>query len=135
MTDRRQFFVLMGALAATPACALADQAVAFPYGQTFVAESLAGTEFADTSRPTLHVTADGKVNGSAGCNRYHATAKVAGATLAFGPLAMTRKACFGAGGDNERRFAPAIAATSGWRMERRTLVLETTFGPLRFRRS
>lgn len=135
MTDRRHVLALMGALVALPARSVADQIATFPFGRTFVAESLGGVEFADASRPTLHLTTDGKVNGSAGCNRYNGTATVTGEKLAFGPLAMTRKACFGAGGDNELRFAPALASARNWRMDRHVLVIETAAGPLRLRRS
>lgn len=133
MTDRRHALALMGALVALPARG-GTEPPAFPYGRIFVAESLGGTEFADASRPTLHMTADGKVNGSAGCNRYNGTVTVTGDRLAFGPLAMTRKACFGAGGDNEQRFAPALASARGWRMDRNVLLIETATGLLRFRR-
>lgn len=106
----------------------------FPADVQWVAESLAGKAFAPVSRPSLRLAADGRAYGSTGCNRYITTASLSGASLSFGGLATTKMACFGAGGDNEARFAPALGAARSWRMEKRILVIETANGPLRFRR-
>ena len=112
----------------------AQMEMPFPVGQVWVAESLDGQPFANVSQPTLRFTAEGQVQGNAGCNRYTGAASAKGSQLTLGPLAMTRMACFGAGGDNERLFAPAISSTTGWRMEQQRLVIETARGTLRFRR-
>lgn len=133
MTSRRQVLGVLGALA-LPFPARGDQTPAFPYGMVFVADSLDGELFADASRPTLRISMDGRAQGTSGCNRYSGMAMIEGEKLSFGPLAMTRMACFGAGGENERRFAPAIASARSWRLDRRMLVIETASGALRFRR-
>lgn len=107
----------------------------FPFDTVWVAESLGEQRFASVSRPTLRVTHDGHVSGSAGCNRYNAAGvKIEGGKISLGPVAMTKMACFGAGGDNERMYAPALSTATAWRIERRALVLDTSSGPLRFRR-
>ncbi len=106
----------------------------FPVETLWVAESLGGTAFASVSRPTLRIGRDGRAGGSAGCNRYMGKVEIAGPALTVGPLAMTRMACFGAGGDNERRFAQAMSRASRWSLVRRQLVIETPDGPLVFRR-
>jgi|GEM_PF-1664575 len=43
--------------------------------------------------PTLTLTADGKVSGFAGCNRFMGSYTLEGDTLKMGPLASTRMAC------------------------------------------
>lgn len=106
----------------------------FPVDVLWVAERLGPQPFASVSRPTLQVAANGRASGTTGCNRYVATATTSGAALTFGAMGMTKMACFGAGSDNERLFAPALAAATGWRLEGRALVVETPGGPLRFRR-
>ena len=44
-------------------------------------------------RPTVTFTADGKVSGFAGCNRFMGTYTLEGDTLKFGALGSTRMAC------------------------------------------
>jgi heat shock protein HslJ len=134
MSNRRTVLVVLGLAIISPAFAQAP-AARFPFDTTWVAESVGAQKFAPVSRPTLRITRDGKVIGSAGCNRYAgSTASLDGTALTFTPLAMTRMACFGAAGDNERLFAPAISSATQWRMDRRMLVIETAQGPLRLRR-
>ena len=126
-------FLAFGA-ASGPASAQ-PQPPSFPYDHVWVADSLGATKFAATSRPTFRMQRGGEVSGRTGCNNYMSRSAVLdGASLTIGPVAMTRMACFGAGGDNERLFAPAISAVTGWRVERRRLILETAKGPLTFRR-
>ncbi|MFC4602381.1 META domain-containing protein [Rhodococcus kronopolitis] len=47
----------------------------------------------ETSQPSLQIGADGAVTGFTGCNRMTGTAEVAGETVTFGPLGVTRMAC------------------------------------------
>ena len=53
---------------------------------------------------TLTIT-DGQLQVETGCNRGHATVRVAGATLTVGPLALTKMAC----GPNATTVERAIA--------------------------
>ena len=133
MLDRRSVLCVLPLIWAMTA-AQAQDARPFPVGVTWVAESLAGKAFAQVSLPTLRLTPEGQAQGTSGCNRYTGAATLAASQITLGPLAMTRMACFRAGGDNERLFAPAIAQATAWRMEGRWLVIETARGALRFRR-
>lgn len=47
----------------------------------------------ETAQPSLQIAADGAVTGFTGCNRMFGTAQVAGETVTFGPLGVTRMAC------------------------------------------
>ena len=71
---------------------------------------------ADTGgRPIeLRFTADGKVQGSAGCNRVSGTYTRAGEALTFGPLMTTKMACPAM--DLERRVLEALHSTARWRI-------------------
>lgn len=133
MLNRRVLLCVLPLMCAASA-ARAQDTPPFPTGVTWVADTLAGTAFAQVSLPTLRLTPEGQAQGTTGCNRYTGAAMLASSKLTLGPLAMTRMACFGAGGDNERLFAPAIAQATAWRMEGRVLVIETARGALRFRR-
>jgi len=136
MLNRRAILICLTASAASPAALpAAAQGQAFPFDAVWIAESLGEKRFAPVSRPTLRIARSLQIAGSTGCNRFMGgPAAIEGARLTIPPLATTKMMCFGAGGDNERMFLPAIASTSGWRFERRMLVLETAQGPLRFRR-
>lgn len=140
MFGRRIFLIGM---ALTGASVVLAQGVAlaqgsdskFPFETLWVAESLGGTKFAPVSRPSLRISRDGRVSGTTGCNRFGGrVATLSGTSISFQPLAMTKMACFGAGGDNERMFAPAIGTATQWRFERRMLVIDTAQGPMRLRR-
>ncbi len=69
---------------------------------------------------------DGKVQGSAGCNRLTGAYTVAGAALKFGPLAVTRMACPAM--DLERRFLEALDATARWKIVAGALELSDAAG-------
>ena len=62
----------------------------------------------------LRFTADGKVQGSAGCNRVSGAYTLAGESLRFGPLMTTKMACPAM--ELERRFLEALQSTARWRI-------------------
>ena len=66
-----------------------------PYlvGTTWQLEDLAGAGVLDSSAATLEFPAEGKVAGSASCNRFGGPVTIAGDSIAFGPQAVTRMAC------------------------------------------
>ncbi len=74
----------------------------------------------------LRFTADGKVQGSAGCNRLSGVYTREGGALKFGPLATTRMACPAM--DLERRFLEALGATARWRIVGGALELSDASG-------
>ena len=62
----------------------------------------------------LRFTSDGKVRGSAGCNRVSGAYTLAGESLRFGPLMTTKMACPAM--ELERRFLEALHSTARWRI-------------------
>ncbi len=79
--------------------------------------------------PHLILDAEGRVQGSGGCNRLMGGYATAGADLTFTPLAMTRMACPD-GADVEPRFVAALEATRRWRILGRQLELYDDGGEL-----
>lgn len=93
------------------------QPAAWPGGAWRI-ESLAGTGIVDRSHAWLEFRPDGTVSGSTGCNGFSGTYQVEGATLRFGPLASTRKACVPALGDQEARMFALLTEVRAWRLAR-----------------
>lgn len=77
-------------------------------GREWVVEDINFGGVIDASFASLSF-ADGRVSGSASCNRFGGSYELKGDTLIFGPLAMTRKACAPALMDQERRFSAVIS--------------------------
>jgi heat shock protein HslJ len=65
-------------------------------------------------RPIELRFADGKVQGSSGCNRVSGAYTLAGDSLRFGPLATTKMACPAM--ELEHRFLEALQSTARWRI-------------------
>jgi heat shock protein HslJ len=83
------------------------------------------------SSVTMEFAADGKVSGSAGCNRYTATYQADGRKLRFGPAAATRRMCAAVGVmEQERAFLKALETVATMRMEGDRLELRTAEGAL-----
>jgi heat shock protein HslJ len=79
---------------------------------------------------TLTLAADGNhASGFAGCNRMSGSYQLNGATLRFGPMAVTRMAC-ATGMDLETRFLGALEATRGYRLTDEGLELTGETGTL-----
>jgi heat shock protein HslJ len=116
---------------------------------TFVAEkqSLAGTSWKVTgynngkqavvsvlasATPTLEFSADGKLAGWAGCNRYSASYTSEGARIALGPMAVAKKACLAPDGvmEQETLFLKALGTAATVRVEAGRLELRTAEGSL-----
>jgi putative lipoprotein len=77
-------------------------------GATWLVEDIGRRGVIDNAQTTLRIDADGKVSGSTGCNRYFGKATLDGATLHFGPLATTYRACPPALMDQESKFLAAL---------------------------
>jgi heat shock protein HslJ len=95
-------------------------------GKQAVVSVLTGTSL------TLAFTGDGKVTGSAGCNRYTATYVSEGQKLTFGPAAATRKMCPQPDGvmEQEQQFLQALETVATARFEGDRLELRTAGGQL-----
>lgn len=68
--------------------------------------------------PWLRVNpATGRVEGFAGCNTFQGPYRAGGATVTFGPLATTRRACPpDRGGDLERLMLDLVQQADGYRV-------------------
>lgn len=77
----------------------------------------------------LTFTEDGKASGSLGCNRFSATAKVSGTTIAFGPVSATRKLCPGPEMELERKLTALLEkGTLAYEVKHRALTLTAPDG-------
>lgn len=76
-------------------------------------------------------TADGKVAGSAGCNRFTAGFEAEGSSLRFTPAATTRRMCPGEGVmEQEQAFLSALNTVATMRVDGDILELRRTDGAL-----
>ncbi len=94
---------------------------AYNNGRQAVVSPLDGTTL------TMSFSADGKVSGTAGCNRYTGTYTLAGSALRLGPAAATRMACAKPEGimDQERSFLAALPTVATVRREGDQLEMRT----------
>ncbi len=65
-------------------------------------------------QPSLTLTADGRVAGFDGCNRFAGSYQVTGRSIAFGQMASTKMACLD-GMEHERAFADALGRARSFR--------------------
>ena len=95
-------------------------------GRQAVVSVLTGTEL------TMEFSADGRVAGSAGCNRYTGSFKQDGKTLSFGPAAATRRMCVEPEGvmEQEQQFLKALETVATVRHEADRAELRTADGAL-----
>lgn len=84
------------------------------------------------TRLTAEFNTDGKLGGSAGCNRYSAPYTISGKTLSIGPTAATRKSCAKPAGvmTQEARYLKALASAATFRLDGDRLELRTSKGAL-----
>jgi len=73
-------------------------------GGTWIVDALPGHDLVAGSRPTVRFLGNGRVAGSATCNRYKADYRLTGEGLTIGRGAMTRRACPPALMEQEERF-------------------------------
>lgn len=90
---------------------------------TWIAEEVNGAPTAAKVVSWLKLTDAGRAQGQGGCNSYTGTFKLEDGTLAFGPLAATRRACPEPQMSQEQRFFAALGAVKGARIEEGTLLL------------
>jgi putative lipoprotein len=75
-----------------------------------------------------------RLRGYAGCNSMSGGYVLQGEALRFGPMAMTRRACLGDGGnDLESAFVAALGATTSYRIIAESLELRDAAGKLRIK--
>ena len=90
----------------------------------------------DRSPAHIVFDAEGRVSGSASCNRMTGSYTVDGGALTLSPLAVTRRMCVAeALMEQEARVLEALGEVGGWRIERELLVLTDRDGGPLFRAS
>lgn len=103
------------------ACALtpeeADEQADLVYGQTWIAEEVAGRPIAGGVEPSLVFNPDGKVTGHAGCNGYFGSVIIDGEAMSFGNLGATRKLCPEPAMAQEGMLLQALDSTRGYRLQ------------------
>ena len=82
------------------------------------------------TRLTALFTADGLLSGSAGCNQYHTTYTTDGTTIAFSPIATTRRMCAAEVMAQESAFLAALEKTALFQIEGNRLELHNAEGTL-----
>jgi len=131
------FLLACLAIAALGACAVngekADEAVAMAAaslsGPVWRLDNLNGPDggvaIPEGVSVTLKIEGQREVSGSAGCNTYFGTCIVADASLQFGPLASTKKACIEPEGvmELERQFLAALGHVTNYAIKGQRLTL------------
>lgn len=83
-------------------------------GEPWEVVELDGRAVADPARITLGFAAEGRLAGSAACNRYFGSYALSGEGLRLSPLGATRMACEPRAMEEERRFMEVAARVSGF---------------------
>jgi heat shock protein HslJ len=86
-------------------------------GTTWRVEDLPGTAVLASAAPTLEFPAEGQAAGNASCNRFAGPVTVAGDSINFGTLAVTRMACPEAVMGQESAYLEALGKAQRFRVE------------------
>ena len=88
----------------------------------------------DRALATLEFPETGKVAGNASCNQFFGSATIAGASLGFGALGATRRACAEAVGTQEANYLRALQDAECFALQGDTLLVYSKGldRPLRF---
>jgi heat shock protein HslJ len=81
-------------------------------GPEWSLKTLGGKPVVSGTTPSATFSADERVSGSAGCNRYFGSARVAGSSLSVGPLGSTMMACAQDVMDQEALYLAALQAAT-----------------------
>ena len=100
-------------------------------GEEWVIEDIAGGGIIDNSHMTLQFLSDGKLAGSAGCNRMFASYAVDGAQLSIQQVGATRMACPPALMNQERKLLELLPEIRQFRVDASgALILQTAQGAI-----
>ena len=98
-------------------------------GQEWVIEDIAGGGVIDNTHASLQFFADGRIAGSATCNRILGSYKTEAAKLRIAPAGTTMRACPPALMDQERNLLDLLPAIASYRIDKTgALVLSTADG-------
>jgi heat shock protein HslJ len=130
-------FTLCAASAALFTVPAAAQVVpgSFPVDRSYKAVSI-GTRDVQSAGITLRAQreADGRVRsfGTAGCNRWTASATIREHVIDFSAIATTKMACSEPRMTSERAFLHALQSARRWRIEGAQLIIEGGGAPITF---
>jgi heat shock protein HslJ len=120
---------LMASLIILSACASGGGQGGEITGTVWVLDSLNGKPLEAGTGITAEFSADGKVSGSAGCNRYSGTYEVSGSKITFSEqMAATMMACPQPVMDQETAYFQALAAAKSFAVKGDQLTLKDSSG-------
>jgi uncharacterized lipoprotein YbaY len=97
-------------------------------GTEWVAATVDGDPVAANVSPTMSFDADGRVTGSAGCNRYFGAYAIDGGSITFGHLAATQMMCPPEQMQLEQRYLATLAGVATFERGVGRLVLYSSDG-------
>jgi heat shock protein HslJ len=128
MKNKLVLLTVLASLIILPACASAGSGGVIT-GVVWVLDGLNGAAPVAGTTITAEFTADGKVAGSAGCNRYSGGYTVSGSGIQFSDaLASTMMACEQAVMDQESAYFQALAAAKSFTVKDDQLTLKDAGG-------
>jgi putative lipoprotein len=86
-------------------------------GSSWTVVAVGDAPLAVAEPPRVEFAAEGRIGGSTGCNTMTGSYAVDGASLSFGPLATTRRACEQQLMDLEAAVLEAFAGVAGWEID------------------
>ncbi len=86
-------------------------------GNEWIIEDIDNSGIIDRSRVTMNFGADGRLSGSASCNRLTGSYALSGSMLSVGTIAVTRMACAPALMNQEQRFLEILGDVSQYRFD------------------
>jgi len=86
-------------------------------GTNWVLVSVGGANVAESPPAGLAFETGARVSGSTGCNSFGGTFSIDGSSLAFGPLATTKRGCERPLMDQERAVLDGLAGAAGWAVD------------------
>ena len=120
---------IMVSLVALAACASGGSSGGEITGKIWVLDSLNGSPLEPGTGITAEFTTDGKVSGSAGCNRYSGQYTVSGSSIQFtAPMASTMMACPEPVMAQENAYFQALAAAKTYAVKGDQLTLSDSGG-------
>jgi heat shock protein HslJ len=123
--------VALAGMPASPAPA-ADCSLVGTYWRTVAIDGTPVMVPSNPREPHLKFSADGKVNGSTGCNRLSGSYDQEGNSLHFSKMITTKMACPQLG-NLEQTFLQALGATAAMQLAGKTLELQDTGGTVLMR--
>ncbi len=95
-------------------------------GQEWVIEDIAGSGVIDNSHPTLHFLADGRLAGSASCNRIMGSYQSEGKRLTIAPAGTTMMACPAALMHQEQKLLKLLPKVKSYHIDTTGALILTT---------